>query len=24
LLRVLELTGLDRTVMIDWDPPQRG
>ena len=24
VLRVLELTGLDRTVMIDWDPPQRG
>ena len=22
VLRVLELTGLDRTVMIDWDPPQ--
>ena len=24
VLRVLELTGLDRTVMIDWDPPQAG
>jgi anti-sigma B factor antagonist len=24
VLRVLELTGLDRTVMIDWDPPQGG
>ena len=24
VLRVLELTGLDRTVMIDWDPPQQG
>jgi anti-sigma B factor antagonist len=22
VLRVLELTGLDRTVMIDWDPPE--
>jgi anti-sigma B factor antagonist len=24
VLRVLELTGLDHTVMIDWDPPQGG